>query len=64
MKEKITNISSIITSSFIKYKCGDPSWGNLLWIISPSVVSLRVKLVVFLEFEAWLNTSLYYCSKC
>ena len=41
------------------------SWDKPLCLIWVSVASLKVKLKMILpNFKAWLNVSLYYCSKC
>lgn len=41
------------------------SWNKPLCLIWVSVASLKVKLKMILpKFKAWLNVSMYYCSKC
>ena len=41
------------------------SWDKPLCLIWVSVASLKVKFKMILpKFKAWLNVSLYYCSKC
>ena len=41
------------------------SWNKPLCLIWVSVASLKVKFKMILpKFKAWLNVSLYYCSKC